>query len=81
MVEGVALFKLERVHVRAQSNDLVALASPQSAYNTGSGNTALNLDPRGFELMGNELRGPLFFKAELGVAMNVASPKRRLITD
>jgi hypothetical protein len=74
VVEVVLFLQVQRVHVGAQADRL--LAGPRAlegADHTGGGEAAMNLDaPRG-ELVGNDLRRARLLEGGLGMTMDVAA--------
>jgi hypothetical protein len=74
VVELVLLLQVQRIHVGAQANGLLARpVALQRAHHPGRGQTTMDLDAPGLQLVCHDLRGALFLEGGLGMAMDVAA--------
>ena len=74
VVELVLLLQVQRIHVGAQTDGLLARPlALQRADHAGRGQPTMDLDSPRLQLVGHDLRGPLLLEGGLGMAMDVAA--------
>src|ERR1043165_8991090 len=74
VVEVVLLLEMQRIHVGAETDRLLARPlALQGADHAGGGQPAMNLDAPGLQLVCHDLGSALFLEGGLGMAMDVAA--------
>jgi hypothetical protein len=71
----------ERIHVSAQQDDRSRLAALEKTDDSRMSDAGLHLDAERAEMIGDELRGAHLAVAELGVGVNVTTPRHDLGLD
>jgi hypothetical protein len=74
VVERVLLLEMERIHVGAQPDRLLAgLVALERADHAGCREPTVDLEAPGLELLGHDLGRSYFLECRLGMAMDVAA--------
>jgi len=74
VIEVVLLLQVQRIHVGAQPDRLLARpVALQGADDAGRGEAAMHLEAPGGELVGHDLRCPLLLERGFGMAVDVAT--------
>ncbi len=74
MLELVLLLQVQRIHVGAQTDRLLARPlALQGADDAGLGQPAMDFDAPGLQFVGHDLRRPLLLEGGLGMTVDVAA--------
>ena len=69
------------VHIRAKGDAGLAIAALQDADDTGSADARMNVEPEGYQQLGDAGGCPVFAEAEFGMTVEIPPPARHLGDD
>ena len=73
MREFIGFLNRQRIHVGAQPDRALRFPMAQRADDAGAAEATCHLEPPFGQLLGNDVAGARFFKAQLRMSVNIAS--------